>query len=200
MFGLIEQYYKNFVTKCMKRILIFIVSIFITSCNVKSEKKIDKENVKFATTSDSRLYFKNVRQIYYDKENQEHTKMEIYRFGKRNLSQQVPVLNVALVHNWRYDEAYVIIEPNSYFDNVTQIEVEWQNPSNKQSGVYRFSFGSKENHYKFATEIYQSILAKHKLLVYNTSKQWVNLFASEADRDNFRKTMVDYYRLVNLYY
>jgi hypothetical protein len=105
---------------------------------------------------------------------------------------------VALVNNWLHDEAYVIVEPNGYFDNMSSIEVEWQDDVSKQSGVYRFGYGPKDTHFKFASEIYQSILAKHKLQVLNGDKQWVDLFQSDADRDNFRKTMKDYYRLVNL--
>lgn len=182
----------------MKRIFIFIVAIAF-SCNLDSGKKIEKDNAKFSTTADSRLFFKNVRQIYYYKEIKENTKLEVYRFGRRNVAQNLPVINLALVNNWSYDEAYVLVEPGPYFDNMDRIEVEWTDKANKQSGVYRFAFGSKESHFKFASEIYESIKAKHQLLVYNQEKQWVNLFQSETDKDNFRKTMVDYYRLVNLY-
>jgi hypothetical protein len=185
----------------MKRILIFIVATILVSCTIKSEKKIDKENVTFSTTADSRLYFKNVRQIYYDREDQENTKLEVFRFGKRNRSTQLPVINLALVNNWRYDEAYVLIEPNAYFDNADQIEVNWQAKADTTAnGTYVFKFGSKENHFRFATQLYESILAQHILQLQDSTGKPVNLFQSEADRDNFRKTMVDYYRLVNKYY
>jgi hypothetical protein len=185
----------------MKRILIFIVAIVLVSCGIKSEKKIDTDNVTFTTTADSRLYFKNVRQIYYDRENQENTRLEIFRFGKRNQSTAVPVLNVALVNNWRYDEAYVLIEPNAYFDNADQIKVDWQSKADTiASGTYVFAFGSKENHFRFATQLYESILAKHTLQLRDSTGKIINLFQTEADRDNFRKAMVDYYRLVNKYY
>lgn len=182
----------------MKRIFIFIVALAF-SCNFNNGKKIDKDHAKFSTTADSRLFFKNVRQIYYNKEIKENTKLEVFRFSKRNLTQHMPAINLALVNNWMYDEAYVLIEPNSYFDGADTIEVEWTDKPGKQSGVYRFSLGSKETHFKFASQIYESILSKHRLLVYNQEKQWVNLFQTETDKDNFRKTMVDYYRLVNLY-
>jgi hypothetical protein len=182
----------------MKRIALIIVALVVCSCNLTPEKKVDQNEAKFSTSTDSRLFFKNVRQIYYDLEIPENTKLEVYRFGKRNLTPDKPILNVALVNNWLHDQAYVIVEPNAYFDNMSSIEVEWQDDVSKQSGVYRFNFGPKDTHFKFASEIYQSILAKHKLLVFNSDKQWVDLFQSETDRDNFRKTMKDYYRLVNL--
>lgn len=185
----------------MKRILIFIVAAILVSCSVKSEKKIDTDNVTFTTTADSRLYFKNVRQIYYDREDQENTRLEIFRFGKRNTSTTVPVVNVALVNNWRYDEAYVIIEPNAYFDEVNRIAVNWQSTTDSSTkGTYVFAFGSKENHFRFATQLYESILAKHTLQLQDSTGKPVNLFYTETDRDNFRKAMVDYYRLVNKYY
>ncbi|QHT67208.1 hypothetical protein GXP67_11420 [Rhodocytophaga rosea] len=185
----------------MKRILIFIVAVMLVSCSVKSEKKIDTNNVTFTTTADSRLYFKNVRQIYYDREDQQNTKLEIFRFGKRNKSATVPVINVALVNNWRYDEAYVIIEPNAYLDTASQIEVFWQEKAKPDAkGTYVFAFGSKENHFRFATQLYESILAKHTLQLQDSTGKLLNLFQTETDRENFRKAMVDYYRLVNKYY
>jgi hypothetical protein len=183
----------------MKRILIFIVAVVLVSCSVKSEKKIDTDNVTFTTTADSRLYFKNVRQIYYDREDQQNTKLEIFRFGKRNQSSAVPVINIALVNNWRYDEAYVIIEPNAYFDNADQIKINWQSKADT-TGTYVFAFGSKENHFRFANQLYESILAKHTLQLQDSTGKPVNLFQTETDRDNFRNNMVDYYRLVNKYY
>jgi hypothetical protein len=182
----------------MKRIPLFIVALLLISCNISPEKKVNQDLAKYTTSADSRLFFKNVRQIYYDLERPENTKLEVYRFGKRSLTPDKPVINVALVNNWTHDEAYVIVEPNAYFDNMSSIEVEWQDNVSKQSGVYRFGYGPKDTHFKFASEIYQSILAKHKMLVLNADKQWVDLFQTDADRDNFRKTMKDYYRLVNL--
>ena len=182
----------------MKRIPLVIVAFLLFACNVSPDKKVDQNQAKFSTSADSRLFFKNVRQIYYDREIPENTKLEVYRFGKRNLAIDKPVLNLALVNNWLHDEAYVIIEPSAFFDNMSSIEVEWQDVDRKQSGVYRFTFGPKDNHFKFASEIYQSVMAKHKLLVYTEDKQWIELFQTETERDNFRKTMKDFYRLVNL--
>jgi hypothetical protein len=182
----------------MKRIPLFIVALLLYSCNLTPEKKVNQNEAKFTTSADSRLYFKNVRQIYYDRETPDNTKLEVYRFGKRSQAPDRPVINVALVNNWVHDEAYVIVEPNAYFDNMSSIEVEWQDNVSKQSGVYSFTYGPKNTHFKFASEIYQSVLAKHKLQVLNPDKQWVDLFQTDADRDNFRKTMKDYYRLVNL--
>jgi hypothetical protein len=128
----------------MKRILIFIVAIVLTGCNVKSDKKIDKDNATFSTTADSRLYFKNVRQIYYDREDQENTRLEVFRFGKRNQSAKVPVINIALVNNWRYDEAYVLIEPNAYFDDFDRIEVAWQAEADTMArGTYVLHLAAK---------------------------------------------------------
>jgi hypothetical protein len=182
----------------MKRIPLFIVAWFLFSCNLSPEKKVNQNLAKFSTSADSRLFFKNVRQIYYDRDLPENTRLEVYRFSKRNLAPDKPVINIALVNNWLYDEAYVIVEPSAYFDNMSFIEVTWQDAATKQSGVYRFAHGPKDTHFKFASEIYQSVLANHTLLVFNKNKQWVELFQSEADRDSFRKTMKDFYRLVNL--
>lgn len=182
----------------MKRIRMGIVAIFLVACGTTgSEKKVDKNQATFRTTADSRLYFRNVRQIYYDKEIQPNTRLELYRFGKRNKSQDRPVINVLIANNWLHDEAYLLIEPNSYFENPQTIEITWQDTKNQQSGTYTFAPGSKEDHFRFVTALYQSILAGHQLMVKDKNGNPAPLFTSEGDRDNFRKTVKDYFRLVN---
>lgn len=183
----------------MKPIWLLMVFLGLMACGNNQGKKIDDEGIKFSTSDDSELYFKNVRQIYYDKESPANTKLEVFRFGKRNKENGRPILNLSIVFNWVYDEAYILLEPNSYFKEAQEIEVEWKDKAKKQSGAYTFSFGSKEKHFQFATQVYQSILAGHELFIQDKNKQWIKLFANETDQDNFRKTMVDYYKLVNLY-
>jgi hypothetical protein len=54
----------------MKRIPLFIVALLLISCNISPEKKVNQDLAKFTTSADSRLFFKNVRQIYYDRKDQ----------------------------------------------------------------------------------------------------------------------------------
>jgi hypothetical protein len=183
----------------MKRyIFLAVLALYFSACNPQAEKKVAREQAKYTTTADSKIYFKNVRQYYYDREVPPNTKLEVFRFSSRNKSAEQPVINVSIVNNWMYDEAYVLLEPGPYFEESDTITVLWTDAAETQSGEYAFTFGSKEMHFRFAAELYGSIQAGHSLQVRGKDGDWLPLFANRTDQDNFRKTMVDFYRLVNL--
>jgi len=182
----------------MKKIFLFSVclALFI-ACKPIPKKDIDPEQATFATTYDSQMFFKNVRQIYYNLESQEHTKLDVYRIKGRYESKEKPALNFAIVNNWRYDEAYIIVEPNAFLIKEDSLKVVWKN-NKGETGEYLFlKRSNKKEHFKFATEIYQSINAKHKLSLNIAGKDYT-LFKDSEEKNDFQTILKDYYRLVTL--
>jgi hypothetical protein len=96
----------------MKNIIYLLIFLISVSCNADKTKKIDAEKSKFSTSDASELFFKNVRQRYYDREEMAASKLNIYRIQERNQRVDYPHLQLAIVINWRYDEAYILLEPN----------------------------------------------------------------------------------------
>ncbi|GAB4395494.1 MAG: hypothetical protein OHK0053_03840 [Microscillaceae bacterium] len=171
----------------------------LLACGPVDTQKLDKEAPRFATTDASELFFKNVRQIYYDLEVQPATQLHIYRFKNRNQSlRDQPIINLALVHNWRYDEAYILIEPNEFFENSRNLEVNWQKENEPtQKGRLSFQAGNKTTHFKFAVELYEAITQNKKLFVLRKGRAFP-LLSNDRERETFRKTMVDYFKLIGV--
>lgn len=167
---------------------------FVVSCNTKTDKKPTTEVTNFKTTDSSILFFKNLRQSYYDKEENKVAKADIYRFEDRNKAQTRPIINLAIVHHWRNETAYIMVEPNEFLINEIRLEVAWQSPDNKSEGKYIFDFGDMEMQHKFATSLYASILKDHILKV-KVGGKWNEIMANEEEKEVFRKTMLDYLRL-----
>lgn len=174
-----------------------LIVLIACNINVDKDKKIATDKVKFSTSDASELFFKNIRQTSYDKEEQIDTKLEIYRNRERSKLKDIPVLNLAIVLNWRFDEAYILVEPNEYLSNMETLSILWKDPANNQSGNYIFLPGNKDSHFQFAAEIYKSVLSGHELFV-KTEKGNQQLFQKKHYKEVFRKTMLDYYRLVDL--
>ncbi|NJO03458.1 MAG: hypothetical protein HC880_18835, partial [Bacteroidia bacterium] len=143
-----------------KYILAFIVFFFCLGCQSRSgSDRINPEDAHFGTSDASELFFINVRQIYYNREDQTTTQLRIYRLKSWSLSDTLASFRLAIVNNWRYDEAYILIELNALLAPSEVLEIVWQSPTRKQEGKYLFPLPkvNKEAHYKLASQLYQSI-------------------------------------------
>jgi hypothetical protein len=180
----------------MKNPIYFIIIIFFFSCNEDSQKKIDVENSKFSTSDASEIFFKNVRQRDYDRMEMPEAKLNIYRIQERNIDSDYPNLFLAIVINWRHDEAYILLEPNDLVPE-NEIKVKWVDQKIKNEGEYVFNYGDKASHFVFAGQLYSSINSQHDLFLILDNEE-VSILKSDQDRQSFRKTMKDYYRLIDL--
>ncbi len=182
----------------MKILLFLIVSGSLAACNLDKDTPVDDQKAKFTTSDPSELFFKNVRQIYYDQEEMVAAKLNIFRLGDRSRAEDYPVINLAIASNWRYDEAYLLVEPNAYLEGLDSIRVTWKDPVNQQTGTYRWARGNKEAQFAFASQLYRSVQRGQQLFVTNARGEQEKLLDRYDDREAFRKTMFDYYRLVDL--
>jgi hypothetical protein len=182
----------------MKMLLLLIALGSLAACNLDKDTQVDDRKAKFTTSDPSELFFKNVRQIYYDQEEMAAAKLNIFRLGDRSEAEDYPVINLAIASNWRYDEAYLLVEPNAYLEDLDSIRVTWKDAETQQEGTYRWARGNKEAQFKFASQLYRSIQRGHQLTVANRQGQQEKLLDRYDDREALRKTMFDYYRLVDL--
>lgn len=180
-----------------KSIALLLLIFYLISCHTKKDKKTGSEAMRFKTTDSSVLFFKNLRQSYYDKQENNVAKADIYRDAERSKDQTKPIINLAIVHHWRNETAYIMVEPNELLINEIRLEVQWQNPDNQGRGTYIFDFGDMEMQHKFATSLYESI-QKYHLLKVKVDGKLLDLLSKEDDKEVFRKTMLDYLRLTNM--
>jgi hypothetical protein len=180
-----------------KSIALLLLTFYLISCHAKQDRKGSSEVVHFKTTDSSVLFFKNLRQSYYDKQENNVAKADIYRDPERSKDQTKPIINLAIVHHWRNETAYIMVEPNELLINEIRLEIKWQSSKNQDKGIYVFDFGDMEMQHKFATSLYESIQRQHFLKVKSNGK-WLDLLSKEDEKEVFRKTMLDYLRLTNL--
>jgi hypothetical protein len=178
-------------------LLVLALGSLAACYNPDKSKKVDPNRAQFSTTASSLLFFKNVRQLYYDRQVNEAAKLDLYRIGERKLTPTEPILNLLIVSNWRLDESYIMLEPNAFLAGSDSLRVSWRSPQTGQTGEYLFPNGDKRTHFKFAVELYGSLQDGHELALLTDSASHPVL-ATEAHREPFRKTMIDYLRLVGL--
>lgn len=160
------------------------------ACGQLENKAFDPNEVVFATTDASKLFFKNTRAFYYIKEELPQAKLEIYRWKDEPENEQHQ-LKLALVNNWRFDEAYLLIEPSEAID-LNTLKVRWQNQV--QSGEITFTPGNKSEHARFAGLLYQQIKKESQFEILVNNK-WQPFLTDAISIKAFETTVYDFYRL-----
>lgn len=178
--------------------VVSLACLLFSACNPGKTKKVRSDQVKFSTSDASELFFKNVRQIYYDKSTLEAAKLDVYRSKDRIISAIDPLLNLAIVINWRYDEAYLLVEPNEPLQELDTIKILWKDTVNQQQGYYTYAGGSKEDQFNFVARLYQGLQREQKFYLIDMDGGQTKFMADHKSREVFRKTVFDYFRLVDL--
>lgn len=176
----------------MRFYTIILIILGLTACNPDKNKRANPEALRFGTTDDAEIFFRNLRQTDYDFEYNEAANFRVYRHEDWPDSATYPLLTPAIVHNWRQSMAYLLLEPNDQLPENT-ITIYWTK-NGAQQGTYSFSYGSKEEHLAFAGKLYESLLDGHRLFLIRENDTLPYLSKTE-EREAFRITLLDYYRL-----
>ena len=176
----------------MKKLLIFPL-ILLLGCGQLEDKSLDPFEVSFSTNDASKLFFKNTRQMQYQLEELETAKLHTYRW-KEELNEEIPQLHLVLVNNWRYDEAYLLLEPNAWIPSLDQLRLRWNQAESQESGEIRFEGGNKTFHAQFAGQVYIKLRAEANFEIY-LNNNWIPIFTELESRTAFETTAYDFYRL-----
>ncbi len=179
-----------------KLLFFFLISALFPACQLDRQEKVDRKKFTFTIGADSYLFFKNVRQIYYDFTDLPQAHSHVYRFTDRYKGEERPMIHPTIVVDWQQDEAYLLIETNSAVEDLT-IRVKEINSKNGVTYTYTLNARGRENMLEFATKVYEGIMEKNQLYLL-LSETEVPLF-TEADAENFRIVMADYYRLTRIF-
>ncbi|GAA4848250.1 hypothetical protein [Algivirga pacifica] len=175
--------------------LLFLLGSILFSCNPEKEKPIDLERIpSFRTTEDSRLFFKNVRGLYYDLQEEKDKPLQ-YRIEDRIQSDTTPQLHLCIVNDPNTSRAFVLLEPNTFFEEESfPIQVYSAEGTLQDTLIYKK--GNVLQQFELSAEFYNGILKNDSLVVQKDGKSWP-LLTKEEEREAFRITMVDFLRLIN---
>ena len=185
---------KGYYRMHFKGLIALLATMVLSSCNVDKQTRVDQSVITFKTDYASNLYFKNVRQFYYEFEEMEAAKLNIFRLKKRETASDFPVINLAIVNNWRYDQAYLLLEPNAFIEDGDRIKVKWVGEGGQQGEVH-YEKGNNTKQVAFADSIYEQI-QKGSTFSVEIKGFWEPWLNTQRTLDAFRITVFDYYKLV----
>ncbi len=185
----------------MEKFKLFAIYLFalllFSACNISEQKTVDPYDFQNEITDSSVLYFKNVRQLFYDKTIHEASKMEQFRLGSRIESDEKPIINLCIVLNILTDRGYIMVEPNMFLQVSDTITIHWEDVETQEKGTYQFTTSAMPKHFQFASEIYTSLQKQHQLKIIINGKEYP-ILENDDEREAFRITMYDYYRIVGI--
>ncbi|MBD8488912.1 hypothetical protein IFO69_09165 [Echinicola sp. CAU 1574] len=146
-------------------------------------------------TDASRLYFKNVRQIYYDIERRDDAKVDIFRYSRNSNNKKLLFLNLSIILSRIKNEAYIFVEPSEALEKQEEIEIRWKNQSSQKQGEIYFRFGDRFTHYDFVSKL-APLIEENIDFEVKFDQEWQPILVSEKERFSFKVTAEDYFRLV----
>ncbi len=182
----------------LKIIKIFVLSslLFVLVLSFFNEKKANNTGEMdsiLRMANAERIYFKNVRGIFYDIEGREDAKMTIYRLGKRIQYTDIPVINLAIILNRVKDEAYILVEPN--FEQ-RPIKIRWTLNNRNSYEHLEFNEGDKFQHFRFVQELSPLVESDVPVDIW-FRESWVPIWENPKERDALRVPIQDFRRLIN---
>lgn len=179
----------------MKFISFFLALLFLNACQFDHGKRVDRARITFSTYDDTKLFFTNVRQLYYDREELKAAQRIVYRLKDRTTT--TISIYPTIVINWMDDEAYLLLEVSEQLQNEAKLVVHENDATSKQQFAYALDERGKENMLEFALKIYEGILQQNSFQVLHNG-EYVPLLVDETERENFRIVLVDYLRLTRV--
>ncbi|MEL7006255.1 MAG: hypothetical protein AAFN93_26535 [Bacteroidota bacterium] len=90
-----------------------------------------------------------------------------------------------------------MVEANSFFGDYEPINIQWQD-STQETGTITLEAYNRDAMLEFTTQLYEAILNNYTLSTELEGKQY-ELFKDPNEREAFRVSMSDYYRLTRVF-
>ena len=150
------------------------------------------EDRSFRVSDANRLYFLNVRSIYYDREIRRDAGMTLFRHGKRFQSDSIPTLDLVILLNPAKDDAYIYFELKNA-DWPIQIRAK----SEAFNQVFEFANGNNTDHFNLLKKLKPALEqnADFELIL---SEKALPLWSEEKERQAIGTVVEDYFRLLGL--
>jgi hypothetical protein len=145
----------------------------------------------FQVADADRLFFVNLRSIHYDREVRQEAEMELFRHGKRLMSDTIPTFFPALLLHSKQKEAYLFFELEGA-DYPIQIQ------ANLGDEVIQipFDLGGNTAHKALGEQLW-SLLQQNASFKWTVDGKEYPLWQTESEKEVLKTVLTDYFRILN---
>lgn len=172
------------------------------SCQPYKDIVIDPYAPKFVTYDQTRMYFNNVRASYYNTvstpQSEKAEDTDVLLYSKSVIDTTQAIVNLHLVNVPKKENTFIMVSPNAYFNGYQIFTVYWKDHIKGVKGEIRYKQGGMADQFLFATEIYNLLNREDVTFEVAFGDKRESFLNTLKERNAFRITMIDYYRLVGL--
>jgi hypothetical protein len=166
--------------------LVLIMIVFYDEASM-----IKQEKLGFHVLESDELFFKNIRQYYYEREWQKEAQFELFRFEKRIKAIDEPTLNFTIVCNWLHDQAYILPEIEGVPDSLNYSFC----IVTADSLVYNMGLINNEDNLMIAFNTYKALINDESRFYLRSEDQWKQVFKTVAQRNAVKQVLKDFFKL-----
>ena len=172
------------------------LAVLLVACGEphRPERAADADPA-FRVSEPSRLFFLNVRSAGYYQSRPRGTDLDLYRSRKFSQTLKRPILVPTIVHAYLRNEAYLFVQPNDFPGIAEPLSVTWDHADS--AGVHRLDVPTRPAQLAFALDLYESILAGHRLEVVLSDSSRAPVLETRAERSQYLGVLQDYFRLTD---
>lgn len=145
----------------------------------------------FSINDSNRLYFLNVRSIYYDREVRRDAGMSLFRHGKRRQSDSLPTLDLVILLNSAKESAYIFFELEN---------AEWPikiiAKSQAETAVLEFRKGNNADHFAMYQQL-KTFIKSDAEFEMDLGQKSIPLWTEPKEKAAIKLVIEDYDRLLN---
>ena len=146
---------------------------------------LEKKKISVIVTS---RFFKNIRKSSYITEERDDQGLTIYRLEELAEQKDYPFLDVSIVHNWRNDNAFVMLQPNINMLSGHSIIIGKDTLSLEQANMTQ--------QVNLAGKIYNQLIDNGSIWLLDNGRTQ-EFMAKSEDRQAIRVCLFDFFRLTN---
>lgn len=162
-------------------------------CGDARNRRTERKDL-LSTSKSGRLFFKNVREFYYDKsELPGNRHVTVYRMSRcQDDVEEAAYFNLTIADNYRDERAILLLEPNGVLSKMQLKKVVWNNDEQELA----WPVDGPLANYHFAASV-DSLLKAGKRLFVRGKQDRKPLFQQDLDRECFQQQFHDYERLIS---
>lgn len=156
-------------------------------------KPVSIYDISFATTSSSKLYFKNVRSYYYDIIHDNKSRFTFYKLKRRSRDTLTPLVQFEIIDNPLADEAYLYAKINplnrdslklvtTHLDSIVKVKLSLMN---------------NEAYYKLGAIVYRALIHNNPVYLTDGNDTIKQLYTTKLENLNAEIVLEDYFKLVS---
>jgi len=172
-------------------LVVFIGLIALAIISNPAQKQLKIKQLDFKVLESDELYFKNLRQYYYEKKTREDAGFNLLNLKESNANQEIRKSYFTIVTDWRNDAAYIMLSVDSSLIIPHRLTI------SSPLDTFIISEMNMERHQHVASKVY-SALEDEKVSFYllSAQNQEIEIWADHEERNLLKRILKDYFKLV----